>query len=165
MFSTYNIKTKIKNIHFSPGLGITTRNLYSDAFLADTGWATSFETIPDSLSYSKNKLSVTYLDIPLELRYDPGDWHFALGFHFSYLLSAHTKYKGEDPSGGGYDVTVKRSDVRYLEPWVLGASARIGYRWVHLSAYYSLSKLFKKDEGPQMYPISVGITFMPFKYK
>ncbi len=161
---TYNIKTKINKVHFSPGLGITSRNLYAGALPESTSAGTTFINYADSLDYDKAKTNINYLDIPLELRYDPGDWHFALGFRFSYKLSAHTKYKGQNPEDTSEEIDIKKYNIEFLQPWMLGASARIGYRWVHLSAYYSLSKLFKSDLGPQMYPISVGITFMPFKY-
>lgn len=163
---TYNIKTKIKNISFSPGLGITSRNIYGNALpVSDGGNGTVFQQIEEGLSYDKAKTNITYVDIPLELRWDPSDWHFAIGFRFSRFLSSHTKYKGEDPQDEGVNRIIKRNDVRFLESWMLGGSARIGYNWVHLSAYYSLTKLFKADLGPQMYPVSVGITFMPFKYR
>ena len=65
-------------------------------------------------------------------------------------------------SGSNFDVTQKTTDVRNLESIRFGPTLRIGYDWFNISAYYSLSKFFVKDKGPEMYPISVGITFTPF---
>jgi len=38
----------------------------------------------------------------------------------------------------------------------------IGYKWFGVSASYQLSSVFKKDLGPQIYPVSVGLVFKPY---
>jgi hypothetical protein len=62
----------------------------------------------------------------------------------------------------GWGTKEKHKDVNRLESTRFGVQARIGYKWVHLYGYYSLNKLFIANKGPQVYPISIGLTFMPF---
>ena len=40
-----------------------------------------------------------------------------------------------------------------------GVTGRIGYGSVALSGYYSLVDVFKKDKGPELTPLNVGISF------
>ncbi|MBM3437128.1 MAG: PorT family protein, partial [Bacteroidetes bacterium] len=105
-----------------------------------------------------------YLDIPLEIRYkSKNDFRLAVGFKFGFLLRAHTKYKGDDYlADNPDDVVYKKSKLSFLEKNRYGFTARIGYKWLNLWGYYQLSTLFQKDYGPEMYPVSVGITIIPF---
>ena len=73
----------------------------------------------------------------------------------------HSKFVGED-TNVGYDVTIKRDDVRYLELWQYTVYAKIGYKWINVYGAYQLQPTFKKNQGPQMYPISVGLSIMPY---
>jgi hypothetical protein len=125
---------------------------------------TYFQPIPDSIDYKKTKLVVSYLDIPLEIRYkSKSDFRLAVGFKFGFLLRAHTKFKGNDYINDNSGVVVyKLSKLSFLEKNRYGFTARIGYKWLNLWGYYQLSTLFQKEYGPEMFPISVGLTIIPF---
>lgn len=161
------------------GLGIGTHNLRSDAmpinemkFDSTSGYNvatgnTIFERIPDSIKYDVNKMSLAYLDIPLELRFKTENkkgkaFKISAGFKLGYIISNHTKYRGDDLNGGSDDVKFKTFKIKNLEPLRYGAIVRFGYSYFNLYAYYSLSNVFKTDKGPEMYPISVGLCITPF---
>jgi hypothetical protein len=57
---------------------------------------------------------------------------------------------------------VKFREIENLESFSYGPTMHIGYKWFHVTGYYSISKLFIKNKGPQMYPISIGFVLMPY---
>ena len=143
---------------------------------------TVFVKLPDTASgldvgFKNNKLTNVYLDLPIEFRFrtknEGQKFKFALGFKVGVLLSSHTKYRGDDVLydyasrswGVRSDLTVKHKEYKVpnLEYYRMGPTIRVGWGWVNISAYYSLTKLFKKNKfiGPEMYPISVGLTITP----
>lgn len=148
---------------FSYGGSVGIHNLYGDALPFDNGGKTIFQKIDTSLTYSKAKMVLTYFDFPLEIRYrSKGGFRAYAGIKLGFLLQAHTKYTGEDPGGMGYDVTLKRDDVRYLNLWRYVAYARAGYKWINAFGSIQLNPTFKDNQGPEMYPISVGISITPY---
>jgi len=172
LYVLYGDQIGKSNLSYAIGLGITAHNLKSNALIeVDTSnnlSVSKFYKIPskvngESISYKRNKLSVVYLDIPMELRYKTkNDMKFALGFKLGFLVGSHTKYKGDDLDGGTESHKIKQSDVKNLESMNYGITGRIGYKWINLTGYYSLANIFKKDKGPEVYPISIGIALRPF---
>ncbi|MCD4773860.1 MAG: PorT family protein [Bacteroidales bacterium] len=163
IYGMYNYPIKKSNFSFAIGFGIGIHNMYSNTIAGVINDSTIFGEIPDSISYKKSKISVTYFDIPIEFRLKTkGKLTIAAGFKAGYLINKHSKYKGKDTEGSNIDIIQKTNDIRNLETIRFGPTLRVGYGWFNLSAYYSLSKLFVKDKGPEIYPISVGITLAPF---
>lgn len=161
----YGMRTfpvKKSNFAFAIGLGLGMQNLFSDATLQDTSGISFFQAIPDDLKYKKSKLSLTYLDVPAEIRFKTeGGFKVALGLKVGLLINAHTKYKGNDPADGS-KTKIKVSQLPNLQTWRFGPSFQIGYKWINLNAFYSLSKIFEENAGPEIYPVSVGISLRPF---
>ncbi|MDO9511303.1 MAG: outer membrane beta-barrel protein [Bacteroidales bacterium] len=148
---------------FSYGGSIGIHNLYGDALPEDQNGKTVFVTIDTALSYSKAKIVLTYFDFPLEIRYrSKGAFRAYAGIKLGFLLQAHSKYTGDDPDGRGYEVTIKRDDIRYLNLWRYVVYARAGYKWINVFGSMNLNPVFKDGQGPDMYPISVGISITPF---
>jgi len=168
VFLMYNHSMGEKGISMAGGLGISSENLYlKNAYVPNVkADSISFVSTPFGVKAKKSKLNVTYVDIPIEIRFVANnDMRFTLGMKFGFAIDSKTKYKGDefDEEGKtGTGIKEKYKDVNQLESTRFGVQARIGYKWVHAYAYYSLNKVFKADKGPQMYPISVGVTFMPF---
>jgi len=164
IFGSYNYIFGTSNVSFSPGIGLAVHNLYSDSWIRATSDSTNFEPIPNDISYKKSKLTVTYLDIPIEIRYkSKGEFRLAVGFKFGFLMKAQSKYKGNDyTEGTTQTVIIKKGKFNYVEKNRYGFTGRIGYKWLNLWGYYQLSTLFTEGHGPAMYPISVGITIIPF---
>jgi hypothetical protein len=164
IFGSYNYIFGESNFSFSPGVGIGVHNLYSDSRVRTIDDSTFFELIPDSISFKKSKLTISYLDIPIELRFkSKSEFRFAVGFKFGFLIKSQSKYKGDDYLEDNTDrVIYKKGKIQNIEKNRYGFTARIGYKWLNLWGYYQLSTLFTDGEGTSMYPISIGITIIPF---
>lgn len=173
------------NFSLSFGLGLSSHNLYSDAVPI---LGKDVNNKPDgsiqfiklgnyagkTVEYSINKINITYIDLPIELKFKTRaekkkTFKSSIGFKFGYNISNHTKYRGEDYIEENDDyVTIKKSNIKYINNLHYGIIARIGYGRYNLMAYYSLSKLFEdgklkyNDKEYQIYPISIGISIIPF---
>jgi hypothetical protein len=165
----YNIKMGKGNLSFAFGLGVSSHNFYSNGLLGlDTNLSCVLYPIPSEVNgkaihYQVNKLSVTYLQIPIEFRFKTASkFRFALGFNFGFRFDVHTKYRGDNYNNADGGIFVKTKKIANLEKMNYTISARIGYKWAILNASYSLNSMFKKDTGPQLYPISIGLTAIPF---
>ncbi|MBN1339512.1 MAG: outer membrane beta-barrel protein [Bacteroidales bacterium] len=163
-YGMYNYMIGKGNFSFSPGLGIGVHNLYSDASPVLINDSTAFVKIPDSVSYKRSKLTASYLDIPIELRFkSENQFRFAIGFKFGFLMKMQSKYKGSDYfNNDDHEIIFKQGHVKNADSNRYGFVGRIGYKWFNVSAFYSLSTLFRSGKGPEMYPVSVGITIIPF---
>ena len=168
VFGTYNFIFGESNFSFSPGIGLGIHNLFSSSFLLTSSDSSYFvpinEEIPDGYSYKKSKFVAPYLDIPLEIRFkSKSEFRIAVGFKFGFLLRAYTKFKGDNYLAELHQTTIyKKKMIQHLEKNRYGFIGRIGYKWLNIYGYYQLSTLFVKEKGPEMYPISVGITIIPF---
>jgi hypothetical protein len=163
---------------FAIGIGLGTHNFHSNALpKVDTNNISYFDKIPDSVTingdihkvnYKKNKISIAYFDIPMEFRYkSKSEFRAALGFKIGFLLSSHTKYKGDEYMDFNNDnqfdsYSVKMNKIPNIESMRYGIKAEVGYKWINVMGYYSLSSLFKDGKGPDTYPISVGLALRPF---
>ncbi len=139
------------------GLGVISQNLYSDhhyQYKEDI-----FDFYPIQSDYTKNKLNLNYLNIPLEFRFRNETSAKALRIHGgvsgSYLINAHTKYAGTDELQQR-DVKRKTHKLGQIEKLNLSVHARIAYRKVGVFCRYSLSGVFYDNEAASMTPVSVG---------
>ncbi|MCB0395569.1 MAG: PorT family protein [Flavobacteriales bacterium] len=118
----------------------------------------SFETYPSDLKVKKNKFNTTYLDIPLELRFQSKanekgkSFVVAAGFKAGYLVSSRVKYKDEDNK-------YKEYNLKNLNKLRYGLTGRIGYGHMTFFGYYALSNLFSKGNGGEIIPVSGGLAF------
>jgi hypothetical protein len=169
------------HMSFFFGGGIGAHNFYNQALLG-TGEYNIYEKLPagvgenESFFYNvpqkidgknielkKSKLSITYVDVPFGFKYvTRSKAHFTLGFKVGWKIDAHTKYKGTDLEGSGYEVEEKSMKLRNIENFHYGPYAVLGYKWFGASVFYQLSSVFEKEMGPQIHPISLGLVFKPF---
>lgn len=170
VFAMYNHDLNENGLSVAAGLGISSENLFlKDYYVADIYNVNEVEIIPlpSGITAARSKMNFTYLDIPLELRLQTeNNLRFGLGFKFGILMDSKTYRKGDAFSDTGADLgyteIVKYKDINQLEKYRFGVQLRAGYKWVQVYGYYALNKVFIADKGPQMQPIQVGITFMPF---
>jgi hypothetical protein len=172
VFGMYNYQVNESVIYLAGGIGMGMHNLYSNTYIPDIkADSIGFEKIPDGISYKKSKISLTYVDVPLEFRIRTKKYfRIAFGFKVGFLINSHTKYKGNrfhfDKDGllvsDGVNVVEKERDIKQIETWRYGPTFRIGYKWFNITVYYQLSQIFKVDKGPKLYPISIGIAVIPF---
>ncbi|NQV03175.1 MAG: outer membrane beta-barrel protein [Bacteroidia bacterium] len=165
-FALYNVPFGKSNFGFAIGLGFRAQNLYGNFLVKNTNDSAWLEKIGDTaaVNYQRSKLTLPYLELPIEFRFkSKAKVAIGIGFKVAYLLPAHTKYVGEDYNTiTGAKLRVKNREIKNLEQFSYGPTFRIGYRWFHISAYYSISKIFTKGTGPELYPLSLGILLMPF---
>lgn len=161
----YDIPLGKSRLSLAPGIGIGTSNFYhkSNKIVSDSS-KTYFVPIDKStFDVKKNKIGLTYVDIPIELRYrsKPNSkntsWKLAAGFKIGFLIHNKWKYKGLDLDGSGKEVKFKQYNVANLEKLRYGVTLRGGYGAFNLFVNYYISSLFKAENGPAMHPISFGI--------
>lgn len=122
-------------------------------------------TVPDSVAdFSKNKLRASYINVPLMLEFNTSDdnnksFHVAAGVIGGWKMGSITKQKWED---GDDKNSVRRKADFNMTPFTLDLTARVGYKNFTAFATYGVTPLFKKDKGPEVYPLTVGIQFIPF---
>jgi hypothetical protein len=103
----------------------------------------------------KSKLAGTYLTVPLMLRINFNRTFFiAAGVSAGVNINTHTKIVFDNVSGNKQKY--KDYDL-HTNPFKYGYVVRAGFDWISLFANYSVSPLFSKNEGPQVYPFTVGI--------
>lgn len=161
-FFTYSFPFGKSPVSFALGAGISWHNLYSDTRILDIKADTIvFTPISDETDYKKSKFAVTYLDVPIEFRLKTkNNIRVSLGGKLSYVVDAKTKYKGDKLDG--YQIIMKEKQVSNIDKFQFSPYLRVGYSWFHVVCYYSVTQIFEKGKGPEVYPISLGITFMPF---
>jgi len=99
IYSMYTFPINKSNFTFAIGAGIGSHNLYSKGVLAANDTLSYFSPI-SGVSYDKSKLTLTYLDFPLELRIKTkAEFRASIGFKLGVLISDHTKYKGNNEAG------------------------------------------------------------------
>ena len=159
---------KKKNFSIAPGIGFANENFYFKKYRLD--WhkdsITRFVPFGDSIASKNSSLGLTYLDIPIEVRYisKPSSktgmsWKLAAGFKIGFLIGSKWKYKGEDwEANDGETIKTRDFKVGNLNKFRYGVTLRGGYGPVSLFGYYSLSNTFVKNKGPQFNPIVFGIS-------
>jgi len=90
-----------KSFEFSIGLGIGNNNIFFDKSIM--AYDDSSNTVfIDTINFKSSKLSTTYIDLPLELRFktkpnaNQKSFKIAIGGKIGYLINSHTKFKGDD---------------------------------------------------------------------
>ena len=162
-FVMYNLPLGKSLNSFSIGLAIRAQNLFSNSVVPDIKADTIvFEKIPDNVDYRKVKINPVYIDLPIELKFrTEKGFKLGIGLKGGYLIDSKEKYKGNRPSDG-QNVLTKTKDLYQMESFAIGATLRIGYKWVSLFGYYQFTKIFRQGRGPSMYPVSLGLTITPF---
>ena len=162
VFGMYNYPFGESNFSIAIGIGTGFHNMYTKGRIEDIKADTiTFVTIPDSIDYKRYKLGLSYFDIPLEFRLKTDKkFRVAIGVKFGFLMDAKTKYKGDREDGEL--VNIKEKKVNNIQNFRFGPTIRIGYDWFNVYAYYQVTKVFEPGRGPDIYPLSVGITLLPF---
>jgi len=114
--------------------------------------------------YTKSKLNVRYLNVPLILEFqtnpksDINSFHIGAGIIGGLRIGSHSKNVYEDNKR---QIEKVREDF-HLNPLKADATVRIGWGKLNLYGNYSLLALFREDKGPELYPFSLGLTLLSF---
>jgi hypothetical protein len=170
VFATYNLPFGKSNFSFAIGAGLSSHNIYGNFVVNSTTDSTSLQQIPDSISYSRSKLTLVYAEVPLEFRMKTkSKVTVGVGFKGGFMIGSSAKYVGSGVIGTS-NFTIPSTEktrlkfwgIKNLEQLTYGPTVRVGYKWFNVTGYYMLSTLFTKGRGPEMYPITVGFVLMPF---
>lgn len=166
-YAMYNLIGKNSNSCFAAGFGISMENINLGSQPVDSLGYTVFKPIPSNVEYTKNKIALTYLDIPVEIRIrtNPNEkrknFKLYLGGKFGYLLNNHLKYIGDDISTGKW-VKYKTYWLPNISKYRYGLTARMGFGKLNISAYYALNTLFEENKAIEIYPINIGFSLFLF---
>ena len=146
------------------GIGFSTQSYYSDKQIRrDTNkveysdWLT-----PDKVPYERNKVSTSWVDIPIEFRNrskrdDWGyRWKFSVGAKVGFLFDTHDKLVDTD------GIKYKTYDFPDMNRVRFGLIARAGYGKVNFSTFFSLTEFFVPGRGPEMKQIGIAMSLVPF---
>ena len=154
-------------ISFGLGLGVTYHSQFSDAQLRYnvTDDVTRYSVLPlakDSIKF--NRMDYISCNIPIEFRYrnQKNGFKFTIGARVGLIAEISQTYKGINPDVVGNQIKVKSFEKENKQPFNFDAYMRMG--WKNVSFYYSyqVTKLYQKDKGPQMNPMSIGVTWNIF---
>jgi len=113
-------------------------------------------------TYIKNVLQTAYFNVPILMEFqiptnkDRNRVNIAFGIIGSVKLMDRFKKVYEDK---GSKLKYKiREDYR-VAPYKYSLTARVGYKGFQLYANYDMVALFQPNQGPELYPITVGINF------
>lgn len=168
------------------GLGLTINNYFFENrnyyFVGDEPAINAY-AITDrdgmKVDLQKSKMVITWLTLPVLFEYqtNPGmkmnSFHVAVGAVGSVRLGQYTKqyypainttfYLNDETGhvvGSFSSASFKTKDHSqyHLNPFRVDGTLRVGWSFLNFWANYSFTTLFKNNEGPDLYPFSVGIT-------
>lgn len=146
------------------GVGFSTQSYYSDAQIRRDTNATGLysDWIKNPDPYNRNKVSTSWVEVPVELRYrskldDWGyRWKFSVGAKMGYLFDTHDKMVDLN------NVKFKTYYFPDMNNLRFGLVARAGYGKVNFTTFFSLTEFFIPGRGPEMKQVSVAISLVPF---
>lgn len=166
-FNFAEVKFKIvpKYVGLTTGLGIQwnkygLKNNYNLAYNSDSIYGQAEPLI----NYRKNRLSATYLQVPLllEFKTHPSTrkaFHFAFGVIGAYKMGSNLKQEYEF---NGFETEGKIKGHYQLNPFHLYGTVRLGYgKHFNVFANYGFTSVFESKKGPDLRPFTVGI-YLPF---
>lgn len=183
----FNVNIANNKFGFTSGLGFQTSNYYftdNYVMLPDSASIVAYK-VQDAqgnpVSMKVNKMVVSYLNVPLLFEYQTNryrrlnSFHVALGVIAGVRIGSYTKqeydnkeetYSLVDNSGNKvatFDVeryTVRDRGSYHLSPFKVDAAFRVGWSHLNIFATYSLTQMFQKDQGPELYPFTVGLSLL-----
>ena len=150
-----NVSKHVLNLKY--GLGLEMYNYRYDTLLSYRRDPEPF-VFNDSISFTKNKLYVEYLTIPLMININTAPdsrrgFNFSVGASAGYLTSSRNKQisgeRGKQKIHGDFN----------FEPWRLALITEIGLGPIRLYGSYSLNRLQKDVTRVEQYPYAMGIRF------
>ena len=110
--------------------------------ISETNGNIGYSTIPSDINFDKNKLTLHYIDVPIEFRWRTSTpeshkfWRIYTGLKFSYLIYDRSKYADSE-------VLIKVIGNSDLNQFQYGTYLSVGYNTVNFNIYYGLNPIFK----------------------
>ncbi len=121
-------------------------------------------TLVDTVVFTKNRLKITSLSIPLLLEYESNplkmkkSFHVSFGGYVGFVMGAKQKQKTEEGGKASSKGNFNLSNIQY------GLQSEIGFSYLTFFARYGFHPLFIKsqDRGYGFTPMTFGIRLVPF---
>lgn len=152
-------------ISFGLGVGTNYYTQFSNAMLQYDSIADlmKFSLLPGEVSYKLNRMTYINCYIPLEFRYRHSNgFKFTLGVRLGLIAEVSHRYKGANLLGEGTEQNFKNFEVFNKQKYNFDAYVRCGWKFVSIYYSYQVNKLFDAGKGPQINPMSLGISFSIF---
>ena len=153
------------------GVGIGSSNMFfSDTYinLKSNTSTLPFTNVSKTDHFDKFKLTTTFVEIPLELRFvtnpaqpDKG-FKIAVGVKGGLLISAHTKGKNYIDSSNNAVFDPKYINKEYEKKFInssrFALTGRVGLGHISIDGSYQVTSFLKTGVGPVIHPYTVGLT-------
>lgn len=161
----YKLPIVKNNFYMSTGFGLEFNNFRFDdtSVKLDPNAKPVTATYDTTRNYTKSKLTMAYLNVPLLFTVAANNKKGKNAFHFSFGAMAGFKYRAHQKMvyfEDGDKNKPKQFDSFNTNPFRFTAMARMGYKHIGVYANYSLNQLFLKAQGPELYPLTMGVSFL-----
>jgi uncharacterized protein YlzI (FlbEa/FlbD family) len=115
---------------------------------------------PSGLKYTKSRMGITSLTVPLLLEWQHGrrwdsDFFISVGVVGVIKTASSSRIKYRDENGGKGKNKV--DEGLYLRPVSMDLLFQMGYDWIGVYLKYSPFEMFENNKGPAIHPVSLGI--------
>lgn len=182
-----NVNLLKNKLGFTTGLGFQISNYYftdNYVLIPDSSVLVAYKVQDmqgNPVKMDVNKMVVSYLNLPLLFEFQTNKYRRLNSFHVSVgaiagvRIGSYTKQvypqKGQsyylvDEQGNKLAIfateyrTARDRGPYHLSPFKVDAAFRIGWSHLNLFGTYSLTQLFQKNQGPEVYPFTVGLTLL-----
>lgn len=149
------------------GIGVGTSNIAFKKMNVDlktTAVKLPFTAVDSTNHFKKYKLSLSYLEVPLEFRFTSDPLHsgnsfkVAIGGKAGTLINAHTKGKDLQNKNNTLisSYIEKENSKKFFTGTRFMATARVGYGIFSLYGSYQLNNVLKDVSGPPMKLFEIG---------
>jgi len=184
----FNLNLINNKFGLTSGLGFSLNNYYfSDSYMLipDSSTLVAYKVVDQNGTPAPmrvNKLFVSWITVPIIFEFQTNNrirlnsFHISLGVIGGIRLQSYTlqEYKNgtdmtyylQDQSGKTVasvyidDRYVRQHSQFHLNPFKLDATMRVGWSFLNLWTTYSISPMFQKNQGPELYPWTIGITLL-----
>lgn len=133
---------KKRTFAIAPGIGLSFQNFKYNLIAEEINNQVSYSTPKAGVSFTKNKLALYFVDMPIEFRWRNSTpeshifWRVYTGVKFSYLVLDRSKYIGDNKN-----ITVTSN--KNLNKFQYGVYIATGRNTWNLYAYYGIQDIFK----------------------
>ncbi len=182
-----NVNLAKNHFGFTTGIGFQICNYFftnNYVMLQDSNALVAYRVEDASgnlVSLRTNKMVESFITLPLLFEYQTNRFRRANSFHVSLgvilgaRIGSYTKqvydnknqtyFLIDDQGNRVASYTVEKYLVRdrgayHLSPFKVDAAFRIGWSHLNLFATYSVTRMFQENQGPELYPWTVGLTLL-----
>lgn len=151
------------HLNISYGLGFNFSNYSFDNPITLVKNTNPLEVlVNENMDYKKNKLVTTVMNIPLMFGYESNpkkskkSFRIGAGVYGGLLIGAHTRQKSDEEGNDKVRDDFNLNKLRY------GFVGTIGIGPINFYTNYAPQSLFKDNRGPDLQPLNIGISLIPF---